>query len=162
MWEACALCRQQAGGVTIRLCMGNMLETGMATWIVWVSGMLYNQEEFDPKENWSTEDLYPSACATCSSNIFNLFLALPLHSFWVTKKADYVWYMSVVVFLRYTTHQLPTGMDAFHNLNCFSHVEDRSRGQPKGSLFNSYYTKMWGRALLLSLDCSTLLLIHTL
>ena len=39
---------------------------------------------------------------------------------------------------------------------------DRSWGRPEGSLFNSYYTEVWGRVLLLSLDCSTLPLIHTL
>ena len=38
---------------------------------------------------------------------------------------------------------------------------DHSRGWPEGSLFNSYYTKVWGRALLLFLDCSTLPLIRT-
>ena len=43
-----------------------------------------------------------------------------------------------------------------------SKVGDRIRGWPEGSLFNSFYTKMLGRALLLSLDCSTLPLIHTL
>ena len=32
----------------------------------------------------------------------------------------------------------------------------------EGSLFNSYYTEVYGRALLLSLDCSTLPLIRTL
>ena len=37
-----------------------------------------------------------------------------------------------------------------------------SRGWPEGPIFNSYYTKMLGRVLLLSLDCSTLPLIHTL
>ena len=37
-----------------------------------------------------------------------------------------------------------------------------SRGRPEGSLFNSYYTEMLGRALLLSLDCSTLPLICAL
>ena len=38
-----------------------------------------------------------------------------------------------------------------------------SREQLEGSLFNSYYTEVWGEgALLLSLDFSTLLLIHTL
>ena len=31
-----------------------------------------------------------------------------------------------------------------------------SRGRPEASLFNSYYTELQGRALLLSLDCSTL------
>ena len=43
-----------------------------------------------------------------------------------------------------------------------SRVGDRSRGQPEGSIFNSYYTEVLGRALLLSLDCSILPLIHTL
>ena len=43
-----------------------------------------------------------------------------------------------------------------------SKVGDCSRGQPEGSLFNSYYTEVWGRTILLSLDCSTLPLIHTL
>ena len=37
-----------------------------------------------------------------------------------------------------------------------------SRGRPEGSLFNSNYTEVWGRALLLSQDCSTLPLIRTL
>ena len=41
-------------------------------------------------------------------------------------------------------------------------VGDRSRGRPEGSLFNSYYIDVLGRALLLSLDCSTLPLIRTL
>ena len=43
-----------------------------------------------------------------------------------------------------------------------SKVGDCSQGRPEGSLFNSYYTKVYGRALLLSLDCSTLTLIRTL
>ena len=37
-----------------------------------------------------------------------------------------------------------------------------SRGRPEGSLFNSYFTEVSGRVLLLSLDCSTLPLIRTL
>ena len=41
-------------------------------------------------------------------------------------------------------------------------VGDLSQGRPEGSLFNSYYTEVSGRALLLSLDCSTLPSIHTL
>ena len=36
-----------------------------------------------------------------------------------------------------------------------SKVGDRSRGRPKGSLFNSYYTEVLRRALLLSLCCLT-------
>ena len=41
-------------------------------------------------------------------------------------------------------------------------VRDRSWGRPEGYLFNSYYIEVQGRALLLSLDCSTLTLIRTL
>ena len=43
-----------------------------------------------------------------------------------------------------------------------SKVGDRSRGRPEGSLFSSYYTEVSERALLLSLDFSTLSLIRTL
>ena len=41
-------------------------------------------------------------------------------------------------------------------------VADCSRGRPEGSFFNSYYTKVQGRVLLLSQDCSTLPLIRIL
>ena len=47
-------------------------------------------------------------------------------------------------------------------LNIYSVVGDSSRGRPEGSLFNSYYTEVKGRALLLSLDCSTLDWIRSL
>ena len=43
-----------------------------------------------------------------------------------------------------------------------SKVGDCSRGRPKGFLFNSYYIEVYGRALPLSLDCSTLSLLRTL
>ena len=43
-----------------------------------------------------------------------------------------------------------------------SKVGNLSRGWPEGSLLNSSYTKVYGRALLLSLDCFTLPLILTL
>ena len=42
------------------------------------------------------------------------------------------------------------------------YVGDHSRGWPEDSLYNSYDTQMYGRALLLSVDCSTLPLIRTL
>ena len=41
-------------------------------------------------------------------------------------------------------------------------VGGRSRGRPEGSLSNSYSAEVYGRALLLSLDCSTLPSIRTL
>ena len=44
----------------------------------------------------------------------------------------------------------------------YTKVCDHSRGWPDGSLFRSYYTEVWERALLLSQDCSTLPLIRTL
>ena len=44
----------------------------------------------------------------------------------------------------------------------YSVVGDRSRGQPEGALFNTYYPEVLGRALLHSMDCSTLPLIRTL
>ena len=40
-----------------------------------------------------------------------------------------------------------------------SKVGNRSRGQQEDFLFNSYYTEVYGRAVLYSLDCSTLPLI---
>ena len=43
-----------------------------------------------------------------------------------------------------------------------SKVGDCSRGRYKSSLFNSYYTEVSGRELLLFLDCSILSLIRTL
>ena len=42
-----------------------------------------------------------------------------------------------------------------------SKVGDHSRGWPEGSFFDSYYTGVLGRALFLSLDCSTLPTIRT-
>ena len=51
---------------------------------------------------------------------------------------------------------------AYFEMSKVSKVSDQSRGLPEGSLFDSYYTKVSGRALLLSLDCSTLPLILTL
>ena len=42
-------------------------------------------------------------------------------------------------------------------------VDDRSRGRPEGSHFNSYYTEVYvGGTQLFSLNCSTLPLIRTL
>ena len=46
--------------------------------------------------------------------------------------------------------------------NEVSKVGNCSRGRPEGSLFNSYYTKVQRRTLLLFLDCSTLTSIYTL
>ena len=40
--------------------------------------------------------------------------------------------------------------------------KNKQSWQPEGFLFNSYFTEVYRRALLLSLDCSTLPLIYTL
>ena len=69
-----------------------------------------------------------------------------------------------------TTMILPDSGDTFHGFNwcgyiyvsCKSKVGDCSREWPEDSLFNSGNIEMSGRALLLSLDCSTLPLILTL
>ena len=46
--------------------------------------------------------------------------------------------------------------------NTWYHISNVSRGWPEGSLFHSYYIEVQGRALLLSPDHSTLILIRTL
>ena len=51
---------------------------------------------------------------------------------------------------------------SLHFQSFVSKVGDRSWGRPEGFLFNSYYTEVYGRALLPSLDCSILPLIRTL
>ena len=55
-----------------------------------------------------------------------------------------------------------TGFNVVIDIQKVSKVGNHSRGRLEGSLFNSYYTEAYGRALLLSLDCSTLPLICTL
>ena len=48
------------------------------------------------------------------------------------------------------------------NVKSYLYVKsDQSRGWTEGSPFDSYYTKVYGRVLLISLDCSTLPLILT-
>ena len=54
------------------------------------------------------------------------------------------------------------GTVCYHPNFMISKLSDLSRGWPEGSLFNSYYNKVLGRALLLSLDYFTLPLILTL
>ena len=50
----------------------------------------------------------------------------------------------------------------FHFSSFLSVVDDRCRGRPESYIFNSDYTAVQRRELLLSLDFSTLLLIRTL
>ena len=59
-------------------------ERGMAALIVWVSGMLCNQKDFDSREKGFTEDLNLLVTRTRSSNVFDLLLIYPsVH--WVIK-----------------------------------------------------------------------------
>ena len=61
-----------------------MPERGVTTLIAWVSGMLYNQEDFDSKQKTFHTDLYLSVPCKCNSNIFDpLMLYSPVH--WVIK-----------------------------------------------------------------------------
>ena len=53
-------------------------------------------------------------------------------------------------------------VEIYVDLKFFLKIGDRSRGRPEGSLFDRYYSEVYGRALVISLDCSTLPFIHTL
>ena len=65
--------------------------------------MLYSQEDFDPKENRFSEGPLPSA-PICSSNVFKPLFCSTRRKFWIKKEADYILYMSVIIFFSYTTH----------------------------------------------------------
>ena len=60
------------------------------------------------------------------------------------------------------TNYHDTNLPQLEMLESCSKLSPFSRGQPEGSLFYSYYTEVLGRALLLSLDGSSLPLIRTL
>ena len=55
-----------------------------------------------------------------------------------------------------------TDFNTVGTLFYLSKLANRSKGQLEGSLFNSYFTEVQERALLVSQDCSTLPLIRTL
>ena len=62
----------------MRICMDNMPERGVDTLNAWESKMLYNQEDFDPKEKKFTKDLYLSTLI-CETQIYPiLFCSTPL------------------------------------------------------------------------------------
>ena len=65
-------------------------------------------------------------------------------------RADKVFYKSCSTL----TESLGKYMYAF-TLSTWARSNHHSQGRPEGSLFNSYYTEVLGRVLLLSLDCST-------
>ena len=62
----------------MRIFVGDTPERGIVILIAWVYGMLYNQEEFDPKEKKTTEDPYPSAPVRAAQTSFTLFCSTPL------------------------------------------------------------------------------------
>ena len=81
--STCIYWRQAGEGVTTIICLGDMPERDVTTLSVWVSRMLYSQEDFDPKETGFSEDPYPSAS----------FFALPLRLFWVIKKGSRLYFI---------------------------------------------------------------------
>ena len=74
-----------------------MRETGVATLITWVSGMLYNQKDFDLKEEVHQKSIPVGSCMY-SSNVFALFLFIL-----GDRKKKQTIYMSVVIFHCYRT-----------------------------------------------------------
>ena len=64
-----------------------------------------------------------------------------------------LWFAYCFTSITYLSHV----RDCFHLLFDQGSLTDCSWGQPKGSLFNSYYIMVQGRALLFFLDCSTCL-----
>ena len=89
-----ALCRREAGiSLTSRICVGDMPEISAPALIAWVSDMLYNQKDFDPKKKRFTRDLDQLATCTCSSNVFH---PLWLYSLFIldNKRIFYSWVLS--------------------------------------------------------------------
>ena len=75
-----ALCRRQAGGG----CDHKILH-GVATLIEWVSGMLYNQDDLDPKRRGPLKiHIYQPLYVQLKR--LQPFFALPLNSFQAIKK----------------------------------------------------------------------------
>ena len=72
--------------------------------------------------------------------------------------------LSLIIFINSTLFRcsMPNSVAPRKKVYEVSKVGDLRRGLPEGSLFNSYYTEIYGRALLHSLDCSTLPLIFAL
>ena len=86
--------------------------------------------------------------------------------FWITKK--HYWNYSekcyyIYIYIYWSCHYHPPSLKPVFNVSFLeSKVGHCSRGRPDGSLLNSYYTEVLGRALFHSLDWSTLSLICTL
>ena len=74
----------------------------MATLIAWVFGMLYNQEYFDPKVHRISVPVGPYMQLKHLRPYFSLPPAADFR--YVKIEADYILYMSVVIFLCYTTN----------------------------------------------------------
>ena len=89
---------------------------------------------------------------TCCLNVLFFFVFFNTHESIATQRAFLV---------HFILHWNDPVLDRFFNQQV-SKVGNRSQWQRKGFLFNTYYTEVLGAVLLLSLDCSTLPLIHIL
>ena len=107
--------------------------------------------------------LHPHFNTALSCEIQKRFLSWPLLP---EKLCWSVWRSGTSIWRNSMTYSIRNTCWALGSLSgrlWVSRVGDCSRGRSEGSLFNSYYyNKVWGRALLLSLDCSTLPSIRTL
>ena len=88
----------------------------------------------------------------------------PPHSFLFKKSVQKVFVMFVHSFVTKIKWQLFLSLQVPHNIMIYKKSKggNCSRGQFKGFLFNSYYTEVSMKVLLLSLDYSTLPFICTL
>ena len=86
-------CIVQAGeGVCRGICVGDMVERSMAILIACVFGMLYNQEDFNPKKKWSIEDPYPSVPVQAAQTSSTFFCSTSPYILGIynKKEADYI------------------------------------------------------------------------
>ena len=81
----------------------DMPERGMATLTAWVSRMLYNNKDFDPKEKRCTKDLYPLAPVSAAQTSSTCFCSTPPFTSGNNKKADYILYECFCLSLLYNT-----------------------------------------------------------
>ena len=89
-----------------------------------------------------------------SSKLFNEYMHSKMVCLWVS-----LWLVGwFSIFQSFRNYLIPTYIvSILHEIMSFpSKAGDRSRGRREGSLFNSYYTEMSGKALFFSLDCPNL------
>ena len=97
--------------------------------------------------------------------VFNQYLYSQywINSYSIATNLTSIIYFYLFIFLLYTLNLFYYCKHIFSiYYDCFSKVGNLSWRWPEGYLFNSYYTKVLGKALLHSLNCFTLPLILTL